>query len=80
MRANVIVIAAPSFDSGSRLVKVSEPVCVKALSPEGSVEGFDMSVVGGFARSREVDSDAMLISPKIHDARSEFTPVIAKQC
>jgi hypothetical protein len=45
------------------LLEIHEPVCVQALSPEGPVETFYERIVGGLARSGEVDLYPIPIRP-----------------
>jgi hypothetical protein len=50
------------------IVKGQEPVRVQTLRPKALVEGFDVGVVGWFARSAEVQRDAFCIGPQVEIA------------
>jgi hypothetical protein len=51
-------------------------VGVQALGPEASVEGFDVCVVSRLAGTREVQRDAVGISPQVQIARDELGALI----
>jgi len=51
-------------------------VRIQALGPEATVESFDERIIGGFARARKIQSDALRIGPKVHVARDELRALI----
>lgn len=49
---------------------------VQAVRPEATIEGFDEGLFCRLARSREVQSDASLISPQIQIVGYELGPLV----
>ena len=49
---------------------------VQAFTSELAVEGFDEAVVGRLAWPREVQHDALLVSPDIEIAGDELRPLV----
>src|SRR6201996_4709424 len=76
MRSDLIVVSTPSLAFFDRLVEAHEPVCIQALGPEASVEGFDERIVRRLARPREVQGDAVGVGPKIKIARDELGSLV----
>ena len=50
---------APDLDGHSRLRQAREPVRVQAFVAQPAIEGFDVGVIGAFARPREDQLDAV---------------------
>lgn len=63
MRSVFVVVFAPILQLFSCIRKAQEPVCIQALRPEPSVEGFNESVVGRLSRAGEVQRDTFLVTP-----------------
>ena len=58
MWSDLIIVVVPSLHFCSRVVKVHEPMSVKAFSSELAVEAFDEAVVRRFTRSGEPQAGA----------------------
>ena len=65
MGPDFVVVSTPILHFLPCVVKAQEPVRVQAFASELAVEGFDEAVVGRLARPREVENDALLVSPQI---------------
>src|SRR5262245_17680215 len=57
MRAFLVVVLTPILQFFLRVCKAQEPVRVETFCPEATVEGFDESVIGGFAGPAEIERD-----------------------
>src|SRR6202142_2515962 len=79
VRTALIIFLAPSLDTLLRFRQGSEPMRVQALRSERPVEGFDVSVVGWFPRSAEIDLYSVLVGPEVHDLTGELGPVITEK-
>ena len=65
MRALLIVVPAPVLHLLPSIFKAHEPLSVKALRTETTVECLDEHIIGGFAGPREVQCHAVGIGPQI---------------
>jgi hypothetical protein len=79
VRTALIIFLAPSLDTLLRFRQGSEPMRVQALRSERPVEGFEVSVVGWFPRSAEIDLYSVLVGPEVHDLTGELGPVITEK-
>lgn len=61
------------------VVKGQEPMRVQAFVTELAVEGFDEAVVGRLARPREIQHNALLVSPDIEIAGDKFRSLVNAQ-
>ena len=71
-----IVVDAPRFDKGLRVVERLKLMHVQTCIAPSRIEGFDMPIVGGFARSREIQLHAMVERPRFERLRHELRAVI----
>ena len=76
VRSHIVVVLTPKFDLCPGVVKVQEPMLVQAFKANASVEAFDEGIVSGFARSAEVQDDAVRIGPQVELARGELAAVV----
>src|SRR4249920_1234532 len=76
MRPEMIVVLSPGFDLGARVIERHEPARVEALVAKAAVKRFDERVVGGLARTGEIERDAVLVGPAIERQRYEFWSVV----
>jgi hypothetical protein len=58
-----IIVPSPALNFPACVVKSPEPVGIWALCPELAIEEFDEDLVGGFARSGEIEDDILLAGP-----------------
>src|ERR1700722_6947296 len=65
MGPDLVIVSTPILHFLACVVKAQEPVGVQAFASELAVEGFDEAVVSRLARPREVQHNALLISPDI---------------
>src|ERR1700722_17902187 len=65
MRAFFVIVPAPILYLFPGVCKAQEPMRIQAFNPKPPVESFDESIVGGLARSAEVERDTPLVSPEI---------------
>lgn len=63
MRSALIVIDAPGFDLGFRVVDRGELMGIQALVPQASVERLDEGICRGFPGPNEIGLTATLIRP-----------------
>src|SRR6266852_6778576 len=61
------------------LRSASRTVHIQALGAQGAVERLHMRVVGRLPRPGEVDLDAVVIRPQVHDLTDKLGTVIAEQ-
>src|SRR5579859_5711931 len=52
---------------------------VQALGPQGTVEAFDVRIVGRLARPAEIDLHPILIRPQVHDLTGKPRSIITKE-
>jgi hypothetical protein len=76
MRADVVVVAAPSLQLFTGVGKGQEPVRVHALGPDAAVEGLGEGVVGGLARPGEVQRHTPCVGPQVEVAGDELGPLV----
>lgn len=76
MRPTLVVVPPPSFDLPPSVVNRFEPVNVQAFVALRTVEALDESVVDGFARSTEVETDPVVIGPQIKQMARELATVV----
>ena len=76
MRADVVVVVAPSLQLFAGVGKGQEPVRVHALGPNAAVECLGEGVVGGLARSGEVECDTLGVGPQVEIAGDELGPLV----
>ena len=67
---------APSLAFSPCVVEAHKPVRVQTFSAELAIERFDESVVGRFARTREVQRNATVVGPEVEIARYELASLI----
>jgi len=70
--SDFVVVLTPSLQLRPGVVKRHEPMSVQALCPELAVKTLDEGVIGRFAGPREVQCDAVLVSPEIKIAGDEL--------
>jgi len=63
VRPILVIVSEPSLHLFGRFRKRQEPVRAQALSAEASIELLDEAIVGGLSGAREVQDDALGISP-----------------
>lgn len=76
MRSNSIVIQAPGFDLGLRILEIDKPVLVETFISELAVEAFDVGILYGPSRPDEVQLNAVLVSPDVKSSAGELGSVI----
>ena len=76
MWPDFVVVSTPILHFLPCVVKAQEPMGVQAFTSELAVEGFDEAVVGRLAWPREVQHDALLVSPDIEIAGDELRPLV----
>ena len=76
MRPDLVVVDPVRLDLLPRVVEADEPVFVQALVPELPVEALDVRVLDRLPRPDEVESDAALERPAVHDAARELGAVV----
>ena len=76
MRALLVVVSTPSLQFFPGVVKAEEPMGVKTLGPQTSVESLDEGVVSRFARSGEIQDDVVGIGPQIQIPRDKLRALI----
>src|SRR5262249_43117851 len=76
MRSLLVVVSTPSLAFSPRVVEAHEPVCIQAFRSELTIEGFDEGIIGGLARSGEVQGDTPLVGPEVEIARNELSPLV----
>jgi len=76
VRPILVIISEPNLHLFGRIRKCQEPVRVQALAAEAAVERLDEGVIGGLARPREVQGDALGIRPQVEVAADELGALI----
>ena len=76
MGPDFVVVSTPILHFLPCVVKAQEPVRVQAFASELAVEGFDEAIVRGFAWSREIQHDTLLVSPDIEIARDKLRSLV----
>jgi len=72
----LVVIDPPSFDRLSSLDQVLEPVLVEAFLPQPTIERLDERIIGGLARTTEIERHLIEVSPPIERLRDKLRAVI----
>ena len=80
MQAFCVVVDPPVFDGSACLADAGEPVLVQALIPETAIEALDVGVLCGFTGIDEIQLNAVVISPGIKGATSQFGPITPSEC
>lgn len=78
MRADVVVVVAPSLQLFAGVGKGQEPVRVHALGPDAAVERVGEGIVRRLARSREVQRHALRVGSQIEVARDDSAPWLTR--
>src|SRR6516164_5473215 len=76
MRAQLVIVSAPSLQLFPCVGKRQEPMRVQALRPQAAVEGFDEGVVRRLAGPRKVQRDVVCIRPEVQIAGDELRSLI----
>ena len=76
MRPFLVVVSAPSLQLFARIRKADEPVRIHAFRPNPAVERFGKRVVRRLARPREVERNALRISPQIKVATDKLRALV----
>jgi len=76
VRADGVVFLTPVVDEQACFGQGREPVLVEAVVTEGAVEGFDESVLHGFAGLDVVDGDTCGLSPEVEGATGELGAIV----
>ena len=74
--SNVVVVLPPAGEDLSGVVQVQEPMLRQALTPQASVEGFNVTVVHRLARAAEVQPDPVPVGPVVERFRGELAPIV----
>jgi hypothetical protein len=69
-------IPPPSFDLVLGIIQAKKPVLIEVFLPEPAIKGFEISVIRRLPRPGEIQSDMILISPKIDVFRDELRAVV----
>ena len=69
MRANRVVVGSPCFNSLACVIKAGERMLIQTFFAQSAVETLDVRVLNRFARTDELQPDAMLVRPGIESAR-----------
>ena len=72
VRADLVVVPAPSLQLFAGIRKIHEPVGVQTFRPQLAVERFDEAVVGRLAGPGEVQGDLVDIGPEVQVAGDEL--------
>ncbi len=75
VRAALVVVPSPGLDLGPGVGHGQEPRYVQALVAKATVERLYKGVVGGLARSTEVQRHAVLVRPTVECFRVESGPL-----
>lgn len=76
VRPDGVVLNPPSLDLGSCVLQAQKPRGIEAFLPEAAVEGLDIGIVRGFAGPREVQDDALGVSPEIKVPADELGAIV----
>ena len=77
MRTSVILIPPPAFDRLLRVRQAGEPLGAQAFLSEPAVKAFDERVLNRLARTNELESYAVTVSPEIERSPRELRTVVA---
>ena len=72
----LVIEVPPRVDLAPSVVQRQKSMLIQALLPEPAVEAFNQGVVRRCAAAREVELDAVFISPSVHDFSRELTSIV----
>ena len=76
MGPDFVIVSTPILHFLPGVVKAQEPVGVQAFASELAVEGLDEAIVRRLSRPREVQHDALLVSPEIEIAGDKLRSLV----
>lgn len=69
------IVLAPLVNLAPGVFQRQEPMRVETLLPQAAIEAFHLGVIRRLARTAEVEFDAALIGPFVHDLGNESLPL-----
>ena len=79
MWPNGIVLFQPFLGDGPGLSQAAEQIQVKHLLSIGSIESFDVGILGRFTRLDKVKQNVMFLRPRFQFLRDEFGAIVRPQ-
>lgn len=65
MGTGLVIVPPPSFNLALGVIQRQEPMRIQAFLTQPPIEGLDLGIVSRSAGAREIQFDAVLVSPAI---------------